>query len=197
VSPARPTLVATPRDLVGKKVQRLRREGRLPGVVYGHGVPSNPLSVDAHEFELLRKHAGPNTLFDLKVGDEKPLPALVHGVQVHPVTHRPLHVDLLAVRMTEEMTVDVPVVTVGVAPAVDRDGGTLNHQLETVRVRALPDHLPQSIEISVERLETFDDVIRVLAPRVEAEPAAEAEAPAAPAAGEAAQGTAQGTAEES
>ena len=158
---ARPTLAAKSRELTGKHVSRLRRTGRLPGVVYGHGVPSSNVSVDTHEFEQFRRHAGNNVLLDLVVDEGNPTPALVHGVQVHPVSHRPLHVDLLVVSMTEELTVDVPVITTGSSLAVEREGGTLLHQLESVRVRALPDHLPRSIEVSIESLVDFDHVIYV------------------------------------
>ena len=156
----RPRLVAASRDITGKKVRRLRREGKLPGVVYGHGVPSRNLSVDAHDFELLRRQSGPNALFDLTIDSDRPAPALVHAVQVHPVTRRPLHVDLLAVRMTEELVVDVPVIMSGEAQAITLLGGTLGH-MNSVRIRALPDHLPQSIEVSIESLRTFDDAIHV------------------------------------
>ena len=156
---ARPQLAAKSRTQTGKNVSRLRRAGILPAVVYGHGVPSSNLSVDAHEFELLRKHAGANTLLDLIVDGGKPTPSLVHSVQVHPVSRRPLHIDLLAVRMTEELTVDVPIVTTGPSALIEREGGTLSHSMETVKVRALPDHLPQSIEISIEGLISFDMVI--------------------------------------
>ena len=156
----RPRLVAASREITGKKVAHLRRGGKLPGVVYGRGVESRNVSVDAHEFEMFRKHSGPNTLFDLAIDADRPTPTLVHGVQNHPVTRRPLHVDLLAVRMTDELTVDVPVVTTGESVAITLLGGTLNH-LNTVRIRALPDHLPQSIEISIESLRTFEDALHV------------------------------------
>ena len=193
----RPSLTAANRTETRKHVHALRARGILPAVVYGHGFPSRNLALDAHTFELARRGSGPNTLFDLRVDNEPPVPALVHGVQVHPVTRRPLHVDLFAVRMTEELVVDVPVVTVGRSAAVE-GGGTLQHLLDAVRVRALPDHLPQQIEISIESLRTYDDAIhvsdlaipadvhlvtdvhevvaRVLPPRVEAEATAEAAA---------------------
>jgi large subunit ribosomal protein L25 len=158
---ARPTLAAEARETTGKAVNRIRKQGRLPGVVYGHGVASSNVSVDAHEFELLRRHVGPNALVDLSVDGTKANPVLVHDVQVHPVTRRPLHVDLFLVRMTEELTVDVPLVPVGSSVAVDESGGTLNQQTESVRVRALPDHLPQSIEYSIESLVDFDAAIHV------------------------------------
>jgi large subunit ribosomal protein L25 len=195
--------------VTGKAVARLRRDGVLPAVVYGHGVESTNVSVDAHEFELLRRRTGPNTLIDLAVDGKKAKPVLVHGVQVHPVTRRPLHVDLFLVRMTEEMTVDVPLVAVGTSQAVEIAGGTLMHVAEAVKVRALPDHLPQSIEYPIESLVDFDSVIhvsdlvipadatlltdgdeivaKVLPPRVEIE-----EAPVVAEAEEAAEGEAEG-----
>ncbi|HLO34471.1 MAG TPA: 50S ribosomal protein L25, partial [Candidatus Deferrimicrobium sp.] len=158
---SRLSLAAEPRELVGKKVAVLRRAGRLPAVVYGHGISSENLSLDAHEFELLRRKAGQNALIDLSVDGKKARPVLVHDVQVHPLNRRPLHVDLFLVRMTEELTVDVPLVAIGSSNAVDNLNGTLMHQTESVRVRALPDHLPQSIEYSIESLVDFDAVVKV------------------------------------
>ncbi|MEA2613163.1 MAG: large subunit ribosomal protein, partial [Chloroflexota bacterium] len=144
-----------------KKVNRLRSEGKLPAVVYGHGVDSTNVTVDAHEVELLRKHTGPNALVDLSVAGEKAQPVLINQVQIHPVHRRPLHADLFLVRMTEELTVDVPLIANGVSHAVDQLGGTVLHPTETVRVRALPDHLPQSIEYSIESLIDFDVALHV------------------------------------
>jgi large subunit ribosomal protein L25 len=147
--------------VTGKKVAVLRRTGRLPAVVYGHGVDSDSLSIDAHEFEQLRRHTGPNALVDLSVDGKKALPVLVSAVQVHPVNRKTLHVDLFLVRMTEELTVDVPLVATGESPAVANLGGTLLHPIESVRIRALPDHLPQSIEYAVESLVDFDTTLHV------------------------------------
>jgi large subunit ribosomal protein L25 len=204
---ARPTLVAEDRQVTGKAVAKLRREGRLPAVVYGHGVPSANVTLDTHEFELLRRRLGANELVDLSVGGKKSDPVLIHEIQVHPVNRRPLHVDLLVVSMTEELTVDVPLRPVGHSEAISTLGGTLLHAIEDIRIRALPDHLPQSIEYSIESLVDFEGTIhvrdltipadvtlltdpgelvaRVLAPRVE-----EVEAPAAEAAPVAAEGEA-------
>ena len=195
---ARATLAAEHRDVTGKKVAHMRHAGRLPAVVYGHGEPSSNVSVDTHEFEQLRRHTGPNALVDLSIDGSKARPVLVSSIQVHPVNRRPLHVDLFLVRMTEELTVDVPLVAVGSSLAVTQHGGTLLHPIESVRIRALPDHLPQSIEYSIESLVDFDTTIhvrdlaipsdatlmtdgeeivaRVQAPRVEEEPVVAAEA---------------------
>ena len=158
---ARPTLAAEPREVTGKAVKKLRTAGRLPAVVYGHGVDSTNVTIDAHEFEILRKHVGPNALIDLSVHGDKSNPVLINGVQIHPVTRRPLHADLFLVRMTEELTVDVRLVPSGEAAAVTQLNGTLLHPTESVRVKALPDHLPQSIEYSIESLVDFDAAVHV------------------------------------
>jgi large subunit ribosomal protein L25 len=161
MSTVRPTLRATHRTVTGKKVAGLRRDGQLPAVVYGRGVPSDSVSLDAREFETLRRHAGRTTLIDLAVDGQKPAPVLVHDIQHHPVTRKPLHVDLYLVRMTDELTIEVQLVADGSSVAVVDEGGTLLHALDHVRVKALPDHLPAAIHYSIEPLATFDDVIHV------------------------------------
>jgi large subunit ribosomal protein L25 len=213
MSTDRPTLAATQRDVLGKRVAGLRRAGQLPAVVFGHGLASQSLTIDTHEFELLQRRTGQNALVNLSVDGKKATPVLVHGVQRDPVHRRMLHVDLFAVRMTEELTVDVPLVTVGESVAIDKLGGTLLHMLESVKVRALPDHLPQSIDLPIDSLIDFeatvhvrdlvipgdvtlltdpDEVVaRVQQPRTEEEPvvvAAEGEIPAEEAEGAAAEG---------
>ncbi len=160
-APARPKLAAASRTLTGKKVAQMRAAGRLPAVVFGRGIESDSVSVDTHEFEQLRRRAGSNTLIDLSVDGAAAAPVLVYGVQTHRVTRRPLHVDLYVVRMTEELTVDVPLVSEGISDAVENAAGTLLHVIDHVRVRALPDHLPESIRYSIESLRTFDDQIHV------------------------------------
>jgi large subunit ribosomal protein L25 len=161
MSTARPTLSATRREITGKKVATLRRSGQLPAVVYGNGLPSDNLTLDAKEFDLLRRHAGATTLVDLSIEGKKSEPVLVHAVQQHPVTRHPLHVDLYVVRMTEELTIEVALVSEGESEAVRELGGTLLHVIEHVRVKALPDKLPQSLHYSVEGLHTFEDVLHV------------------------------------
>jgi large subunit ribosomal protein L25 len=157
----RPSLAARQRTVTGKAVARLRRDGLLPAVVYGHGVASESVSVDAHEFELLRRHTTSNTLVDLSVEGRRARPVLVNAVQVDRVTRRPLHVDLFVVRMTEELTVDVPVVPTGTSPAVDALGGTLIHALERVRVRALPGNIPEAIAYPIDGLTELDAAVHV------------------------------------
>jgi len=161
MSTTRPTLAANGRIVTGKAVSKIRAGGRLPAVVFGHGLDSTNVSVDAHEFEQLRRKTSANSLVDLSIDGGKPRPVLVHGVQLHRITQRPLHADLFLVRMSEELTVDVPLVATGESEAVKVHGGTLLHPIEHVRVKALPDHLPQSIPYDISTILTFDDVIRL------------------------------------
>lgn len=204
----RPRLAAASRTVTGKKVATLRRAGQLPAVVYGHGTESEPVTVDAHEFDLLRRHVGASTLVDLAVDGKKARPVIVHAIQVDILTRRPIHLDLFAVRMTEELTVEVQLVGIGIAPATEA-GGTLVHPVQSVRVRALPDNLPEKLTYDLTVLTDYDATItvadivvpegasiqadpaeviaRVLAPRVDEVTAETAESvEAAPAAEEAA-----------
>jgi large subunit ribosomal protein L25 len=152
---------AQPRDVVGKSVSRLRREGLLPAVVYGHGHASTAIQIDAHEFETVLRHAGRHTLLDLKIGGGKATPVLLQGVHEHPVKRTPQHVDLFVVKMTEEISVDVPVHVVGESLAVERYGGTLLHLRDAVTVRALPADLPSHVELDISALDSFDALLHV------------------------------------
>jgi large subunit ribosomal protein L25 len=158
---SRPKLSVQPRSVAGKQVKRLRAEGVLPAVVYGRGRDSQPVQLDAHEFELLRRHTGRNALVDLAFDGGKPTPVLLQHIQEHPLTRRPLHVDFLIVAMTEELTVDVPVSFVGESPAVDRMGGVLLHMRDNVTIRALPDKLPSALEADISGLDSFDALLHV------------------------------------
>jgi large subunit ribosomal protein L25 len=157
----RPKLAAQPRSVQGKSVKNLRGDGVLPAVVYGRGYESKMIQIDTREFELLRRQTGRNALVDLALDGGKPTPVLLHNVQDHPVSRRPLHVDFLVVAMSEEMTVDVPISPTGSADAVERMGGILLLMRETVQARALPDNLPSGIELDISSLETFDDALHV------------------------------------
>ncbi len=192
---SRPTLSARPRAARGKENTKLRKSGMLPGVVYGRGQDSQMIELDAHEFETLQRHTGRHAVLDLKVeGNGKPQPVLLQAIQEHPVTRRPLHIDLLVVNLEEERTVDVSIVMVGESSAIERLGGVLLHLRDSVVVRAKPDDLPSGIELDITPLEDFDAVLhvsdlrvpdgvtlvtdptepvaRVQAPRVEEEPVA-------------------------
>jgi large subunit ribosomal protein L25 len=161
VTSSRPALAATSRTVTGKKNAVLRSTGRLPAVVYGHGVESTNISIDAHEFDLLRRRSGSSALVDLSIDGQEPTTAIVHGTHIHPVSRRPIHVDLFVVKMTEDLTVEIPIHGAGEAEAVQRKGGTLISVLDRVKVRARPDRLPQVLEVDLSSLVDFDQVLKV------------------------------------
>lgn len=152
-------LTAYPRKLtktVG--VKKLRRQGRVPAVVYGPRMKPENLEVDTKEFEKLIHHAiSENILVDLTVDGKKRL-ALVQEVQHGPLDRKTLHVDLREVAADEEVVITVPVETKGEAIGVRVDGGLLEHVLFNVRVRALPVNLPECIEIDVTDMKTGETV---------------------------------------
>ncbi len=154
---SRPTLSARPRDVRGKAVAHLRKEGSLPAVVYGAGVESHNVMLDAREFETLRRRAGRHAVIDLTIeGDGKVQPVLLQSIQEHPVNRHPLHVDLLVVDLSLERTSDVPLVFVGTSDAVAKQGGVMLHLRDAVLVRAKPDDLPSGIELDITPLVDFE-----------------------------------------
>ena len=158
----RPSLAAEHRTVTGKKVSTLRRAGVLPAVIFGGGKPSEPIQISALDWDVLRRgHVTRNTLLDITVDGGKAQPVLVQSITEDPRSRRPIHVDFHTVKMSEELTVDVPVVLVGEAPAVAQHGGTLLHLRETLHIRALPADLPTSIEVDVTSLTDYEHTLHV------------------------------------
>ena len=154
-------LTATRRTEMGKAVSHLRKAGRIPAVVFGHGLDSIPVTLDAHEFEHVRRTARSSTLLELKLDGKDVHRVLIHGVQVDPRNRHLLHVDLFEVKKGEEVTVEIQLRTTGESYAVDRLGGTLLHNVTQVKVRALPEKLPESLEYSIEPLVDFDAAVHL------------------------------------
>jgi large subunit ribosomal protein L25 len=157
----RPVVAAEPREVLGKKVNALRRQGLVPAVVYGHGSKSQAIQLDARAFDELRRTTTKNSLVDLKVGSSRAVPVLLQGIHEHPVKRHPIHVDFFVVKMTEELTLDVPIDFVGESHAAEKMGGTLLHLREHVSVRALPGDLPHAIELDISPLDSFEAVLHV------------------------------------
>ncbi len=154
-------LAAAKREVVGKKSRRLRRQGKIPAVLYGFGVDSTNLQLDAKEFETVYRDAGRTALVDVSVDEGRPVRVFVQDVQRHPISLALYHVDFHAVNLRQEITTDVPIVLTGEAPAVHNNEGVLLRGLETVSVTALPTELPHQIDVSIETLEALDDTIHV------------------------------------
>jgi large subunit ribosomal protein L25 len=150
------------REAQGKANKRLRRAGLVPGVVYGKGLDSTPVQVDAKTFETLYRAAGRTSVVKLRVpGASRATSGIIKGVQRHPLTGRAIHVDYFLVNLRQEMDVEVPLVFTGQAPAVEQTGGTLLHNLSSVHVKALPNDIPHEIEVNVSTLVSLDVAIHV------------------------------------
>jgi large subunit ribosomal protein L25 len=144
---------AEPRDKFGKGAARqLRRDGKIPAVLYGHKEEAVHLALPEHDLFLALKT--PNVLLNLDLGGRSQL-ALPKAVQKDPVRRTIEHVDLLLVRRGEKVTVEVPVVTVGDVVA----GGLLEHTLTALSVEAEATHIPGSVEVSIEGLEVGGHVL--------------------------------------
>ena len=161
MSPTPTVLTATSRSETGKAVARLRRAGKVPAVVFGHGLASISVTLDAHEFDLLRRTIHSNSIISLEIDGKDTRRVMVHGIHIDPRTRHLLHVDLFALKSGEEVTVEVPLHTTGEAYAATKLGGTLLHTVDRVRVRALPEALPEAFEVSVEPLVDFEAAIHL------------------------------------
>jgi large subunit ribosomal protein L25 len=151
-------LTAEKREANGKGAARkLRAAGRVPAVLYGHGLDPVPLSVDARElFHVLHGSAGTNVLVDLVVNGNEHL-ALPREIQRDHVRGRYLHVDFLAIRRDEKVTVSVPVRVVGESPGV-KAGGVLEHHLWELQVECLPGDVPDGIQADISHLQVGDSL---------------------------------------
>ncbi len=151
----------TTRTLLGRRAKQVHASGNLPGVVYGHGLPSQPVQVKRSDFRKLYQAVGTSAVVDLKFDEQPALKALIQDVQLHPITMEPYHVDFRQIRMDEALTVEVPLKFVGESKAVKEMAGTLVHPIAVVRVKCLPANLPHEIEVDLSTLDSFEDVITV------------------------------------
>jgi large subunit ribosomal protein L25 len=152
-------LAAESRTDTGKgAARRVRAAGRVPAVLYGHGIKPEHLSINAREFGQALRSGGANALLELQLGKTRHL-ALAREVQRHPVRGTFTHVDFLVVRRGEKVTVSVPVHLTGSAPGV-LQGGILDQDLHQLSVEAEVTAVPEAIEADVSGLE-IGDVLRV------------------------------------
>lgn len=155
-----PQLNAEARTVLGKKVKKLRREGLLPANVYGKGLDSKAIQVKVTDFQKVYKEAGDTGLIDLAF-DGKSKPVLVKSMHKNYALNVPLHVDFYQVNLKVKVKAVVPVVLTGEAKAVTDNIGLLLQSTNEVEVEALPDKLPENIEINVEHLAEIGEQITV------------------------------------
>lgn len=156
------TLQAERRTITGKAVRHLRREGILPANITGHHM--EPLAIQVKTLDVTRmlKGHGRTTVIRLSVTpDSEPRTVMIGHVQRDPVSAAIEHIDFLLIAMTEKMRARIALRTTGVAPAVATNVGVLLQMVNQVEVEALPDDLPQFIDIDISELKNVDDTIFV------------------------------------
>ena len=158
--------------------RRLRADGKIPAVVYGHGMDPISVSVDRRELrQALSGAAGMNTILDLTV-DGTVYPSLIKDIQRHPVKRSVQHIDFIQVNLNEEIVVSIPIHLEGEAKDVSANGGLVDLAMQELQVRTTPRNIPDSVVIDVSEM-TMDTVIRVVDIPLPSGVAAEAEADAA------------------
>jgi large subunit ribosomal protein L25 len=159
----RQELKVSKRDITGKKVRFLRRQGIVPANIYGHGIESTPINVDTRSLKHLLAHTGKTDLISLKVDNStEPIRVLMREIQRNPLTDEPLHVDFYKVSMTEKIKAEVPLVFVGEAPVLKKvKNSSILHLLDALEIEALPDDLPHSFEVDISNLEELDHTIHI------------------------------------
>ncbi len=146
------------RQILGEKA---RAEGKLPGVVYGAGGKAESIVLDYKEFDKLFQVAGESSLIDLNVEGKEIGKVLIHDVQYDPVNDRIIHVDLRRIDMSKPVTAMVDLHFIGESPAIKAEGGTLVRTIQKVEVKCLPEDLVSKIEVNVDVLKNFKDVVKV------------------------------------
>ena len=155
-------LQVTSREILGKKVRFLRRQGVIPVHLYGPGIESMALQCDTTELQRVLDEAGKTQLISLKIDNEKkPRTVVVHEVQIEPQTGESLHVDFYQVKMAEKVKVEIPIVLVGEAPALKLKENMLVQELNTLSVECLPAKIPPSVELDLNSLTESEQAVRV------------------------------------
>lgn len=153
---------ADERTVLGKKVKSLRRNGKLPGHVFGKGVEGENVLVSSADFLKTFHQAGETGLIDLKIGTEKVRPVLIREVQYDPVSGKLIHIDFYQVNLSEKVKVPVPVELIGQQPEKVHLGEAIVLQtLNEVEVEALPTDLVEKLEVDISLLKEIDDAITV------------------------------------
>ena len=155
-------LHAEERKVLGKKVKKLRVDGKLPGHVFGKGVEGENVLVNLSDFVKVFHQAGETGLIDLKIGTERIKPVLIRAVQYDPVKGGLIHVDFYQVNLSEKVKVSIPLVLIGEQAETVKLGEAIVLQtLNEVEVEALPTDLVEKIEVDITPLKAIDDAITI------------------------------------
>ncbi|NLJ99804.1 MAG: 50S ribosomal protein L25/general stress protein Ctc, partial [Clostridia bacterium] len=139
-------------------VKKLRREGFLPGVLYGLDVETLPVTVNVRDLSRILRSAGENALIRLEVNGKEHI-TLVRELQRHPVRGDLIHVDFFQISLKEKLETVVPLRIVGESPGVRNEGGILQQMLREIDVRCLPTEIPEYIEVDISNLGFGENIV--------------------------------------
>lgn len=163
-------LKADKRTVLGKKIKQLRRQGIVPGNVFGKGVDSQSIQVNSTEFNRVYKEAGETSLVWLKIeGEAKDRPTLITGVAFNPINGEKLHIDFHQVNLKEKVTANVPVEIIGESELINSNLAVLSQSLNEIEVEALPTDIPESITFDISSLKEIGDQLKVSDAKVSAD----------------------------
>jgi large subunit ribosomal protein L25 len=148
------------RTIIGNQVRKLRRLNIIPSVIYSNKVTPINIQIKIGEFIKVYKEAGKTHVIDLFVDGTK-YPTIVHDLDINPITQQVRHVDFLAVNLNEKVHTSVPVVLVGEARGVKENALVLTQNVKEIEVLALPDNLPEEIEVNVTDLFEIGDNVSI------------------------------------
>lgn len=158
----RPELTVTKREVLGKKVTKLRRQEIIPANIYGHGVESVAIQVPSEALSSLLRQVSRSDIINLRVADDKtPRLVFIRHIQRDFIKDSVLHVDFQQISLSEKVRFQVPIHLVGEAPAVDVYGGALMYSLEEITVEGLPADIPPYVELDVSTLAQIDASLHV------------------------------------
>lgn len=153
-------LAVQERTIFGKKLKKLRYEGVIPANVYGPQFKSKAVTVNYKDFVKLYKKAKETAVIYLQLAKEE-IPVLIKIVQKHPVLDTILHIDFRKIDLTQKIVTEVPVHVIGISEAVSQKAGVLLTQTDRLSVEALPQHIPQAIEVDISVIKEIGQEIKV------------------------------------
>jgi large subunit ribosomal protein L25 len=137
----------------------MRRDRKLPAVVYGGDRESNPITLNPREIvSILKSESGQNTVFQLKLDGGVSETVMIFDVQIDPITHSLVHADLVRIAMDVELEVEIPIELIGEPIGVRLHGGVLDHSLRELTVTCLPGDIPEQIVVDVSELDLHDSI---------------------------------------
>jgi large subunit ribosomal protein L25 len=153
-------LKAEVRTVFGKKLNKVRKQGLIPGNIYGPDFKSKSISIVYKDLIKTYKVVGETGVVYLSI-DKENIPVLIKDIQKHPLTSKLLHVDFRKIDLSKKIETNVPVKAIGISEAVNQKGGILLIQSEVLLIEALPEDIPSSIEVDISVIKEIGQEIKV------------------------------------